>query len=592
MKASMDIKLFQRFLIYLRPYWRLVAISLVAIPVSVSTNILFPWLVIQIIDEKLVSGNPEGLYTMIGLLGGVLFLNYVADAIYTYSLQRVGQFTILDMRRELFRRILRLPRRYFDKTPIGVTLTRLTTDFEAVGESFAMGVLSMIKDSINTVALLIFLSWINWQLTLLLVFVLIPMYFIARYLRNRIRSFYNEIRRVQAAGTGFLQECLNGIATLQLYAAEKEVEKKYNEFNQKFYKAQIHSNNFDASLYSIVTGVTSISMGLVIWYGAGEVLAGVVSLGILIAFLNTLDKIFIPIRDFTSQIAAIQRAFSAFEHIDALFQHPLEEEHLSEQNADLIQSQLSEFKTLEFKNVRFRYTPDGPEVLKGISFTLNQGQKFALVGSTGSGKSTIIRLLTKTYEHYEGSIKVNGLELSDIPKALINHLSSLMQQDAFLFDEAIRFNIGLDREGLDDEAIEKAAEYVYANEFIEQLPGRYDFQIRDNGANLSAGQAQLLSFARSIADGSEIVLLDEATSSVDSVTEHLIQKAVDRVFQEKTVVAIAHRLSTIRHSDQILVLDQGLIEERGTHEQLMRQEGIYANLIKELEPSATEQEVA
>ena len=245
--------------------------------------------------------------------------------------------------------------------------------------------------------------------------------------------------------------------------------------------------------------------------------------------------------------------------------------------------QLDTFQSLEFADVRFRYNANGPWVLQGVSFCLSKGSKIALVGSTGSGKSTILRLLTKTYINYEGSIKLNGIELSQIPKSEVGKFFSLMQQEVFLFNETIAFNIGLERESSNPNLVADAARYVYADKFIERLPGQYDFVLQGNGANLSAGQGQLIAFARAIASGAEVVMLDEATSSVDSVTEQLIQKAIDHVFEEKTVIAIAHRLSTIQHSDEILVLDGGTIIERGTHGVLMEKAGFYANLVQQLD---------
>ena len=356
-------------------------------------------------------------------------------------------------------------------------------------------------------------------------------------------------------------------------------------YTKGFYHAQSRSNLYDSALYSLIEGITTVSMGLIIWYGSKEILAATLTVGVLVGFISTLDKIFVPIRDFTSQMAAIQRAFAAFDHIEDIYQQDTESEDdvLMARLSSAEQAQLQGFDSVVFEQVSFRYSQTGPYVLRGVSFSLNKGDKIALVGSTGSGKSTILRLLTRTYVNYEGSIKLNGVELNRIPKPEVAKFFSLMQQEVFLFNESIEFNIGLQRETSEADFVRSAARYVYADAFIERLPGQYQFVLQGNGDNLSAGQAQLIAFARAIAGGSEVVMLDEATSSVDSVTEELIQKAIDHVFEDKTVIAIAHRLSTIAHSDQILVLDQGVIIERGTHAALMAEAGFYANLVRHLD---------
>jgi ATP-binding cassette subfamily B multidrug efflux pump len=590
-KRSFEWITIGRFLVYLKPYRGDVLIGILLIPFSVLFSLLYPWMIIQVIDQQLVPGLTDKLAFWISGLVLVLICNYLADAGFSYSLQKAALHAIRDIRRDLFDRVLHFPRRYFDKTPMGVTLTRLTSDLEAINESFAQGLLSMIRDLLITLALLIFLFTISARLALVVLFIGPPIYFITQALRRRLHDAYVKARVVLSQGTGYLQECLSGIKTIQLYSAEMAVQKKYQTFTRGFHKAQSRSNLYDSALFSIIEGITTISMGLIIWYGAGELLAATVTLGVLIGFINILDKIFVPIRDFTSQVASIQRALAAFEHIDEIYQQATEEEQhgrlsIDDNLAERLTSQLQQFRRLEFRNVKFRYNIDGPLVLNDVSFTLCKGDKFALVGSTGSGKSTILRLLTKTYDNYEGSITLNGIELSSISKKQVAKFFSLMQQEVFLFNESIGFNIGLGREDINTEDIEDAARYVYANEFIESLPGKYDFKLRDNGGNLSAGQGQLISFARTIATGSEVVMLDEATSSVDSVTERLIQRAIDHVFMEKTVIAIAHRLSTIAHSDQILVLDGGTIIERGNHQALMLQRGFYANLVQELDDSS------
>jgi ATP-binding cassette subfamily B protein len=395
-----------------------------------------------------------------------------------------------------------------------------------------------------------------------------------------LRAAYAEGRVVLSQGTGYLQECLNGIKTVQLYNAETEVRTKYDDYTQGFYHAQSRSNFYDSALFAIIEGLTTIAMALIIWMGAREILDASITFGVLIGFTQTLDRIFVPVRDFTSQIASIQRALAAFGHIEEIYQQPLQESPTPiESHVDPV----ARFESLVFDDVRFRYSPQSPWVLNGVSFRLERGQQIALVGSTGSGKSTILRLLTRTYDDYQGSIRLNGTELRDLRIDQVARFFTLMQQEVFLFNQSLGFNISLGRDGIDAQRVEDAARYVYAHDFISKLPGGYQFELRGNGANLSTGQCQLLAFARAIASGSDVVLLDEATSAVDSVTEALIQKAIDHVFEDKTVIAIAHRLSTSRHSDQILVLESGRIIERGSHTELLAMSGLYAGLLKELE---------
>lgn len=582
-KFISDRYLLRRFWGYLAPYRGLIWRALLVMPLTIAGNILFPWLIMYIVDHKLVSGEYAGLsWICLGLLA-VLIANYLVDSIYMYSLQKAGQHAITDMRQAMFERVLYFPRKYYDRTPMGVTLTRLTSDLEAISESFTLGAFSIVKDSIITIALLIFLFTIHWRLTLVLLLVMPLIYFVTAYLRVRLRQVFNDARVILSQSTGYLQECLTGIKTVQLYSAEEEVEEVYNRYTRRFFESQSLSNIYDAVLFSIIEGITAVTMGLMIWYGAGEMLAGSVSIGVLIGFINTLDKVFVPIRDFSSQIAPIQRALAALEHIDDIYKQPMEEQETIEaKELAWLEDQLRDFRTLEFNEVRFRYKDDGPWVLQGVSFNLSKGEHIAFVGSTGSGKTTILKLLTRTYDNYSGSIRVNGVELSSIPKSMLGRIFSLMQQDVFLFEESLLLNIGLGREQISDTDVIAAAHFVYAHEFIEKLPGQYEFQVRENGANLSSGQAQLISFARAVASHTEIIMLDEATSSVDSVTEHLIKKAIDRIFAEKTVIAIAHRLSTIQHSDQILVMEKGRIVERGTHAQLLEQQGVYAGLLEQL----------
>ena len=581
MLKHVDFYYLKNFFHFAKKYKASALLGIAMLPLSVISSLLFPWLIIQVIDIHLVQGNMDDLLRHIVYLLVVLAINYVVDSTYAYNLRKTGQYAITDMRSALFARVLKLPRSYFDNTPTGVTLSRLTSDLETIGESFVQSIVGLVKDSINTIALLIMMLFINWQLTIIVLIVMPPVMYLTMYVRNRLRAVNLITRSTLARGIGYLQEALLGVKTVQFYRAEEQVERNYKVFNDKFLKAQKKANKYDAILFAFISGVTSITIALMIWYGSGMVIEQALTLGVLIAFINTLEKVFVPIRDFTSQIASIQRSFAAFDHIEELFVEPQEEDGRDLQPTAKVAPQLNKFISLEFKDVSFRYTPELPYVLKNVSFLLAQGKQIALVGSTGSGKSTIIRLISKTYQDYEGSILLNGIELSEIAIDDCIHLFSLMMQDVYLFEESIKFNIALGKTDITEAKVEQAARYVYADKFIQHLPRGYDFVLDKNGSNLSNGQTQLISFARAVAQGGQVMMLDEATSSVDSITENLIQKAMQRLFTEKTVIAVAHRLSTIRHSDTILVLEKGEVVERGNHRELIAHNGIYAGLLHE-----------
>ena len=564
-------------------------------PFSIGATLLLPWLIIRIIDDHVIPGDMDGLMQMVVLMGGAVTVGYFADSIYTFTLQKTGQLAISAMRSDLYAHILSMPRSFFDQRPIGVVLTRLTSDMEALNDSLAIGVLSIFTDFLKTIALLILLITLSWKLTLVVLLILPPIYLVSNFLRTRLRHYYNLTREALADATGYLQECLNGVKTIQLYASEVKVQKFFEEKTKHFFKAQSHSNFYDAALFSVIEGITSIALGLMIWYGSQQILAGIVSIGVLVGFINTLNRIFIPIREFTQQISVFQRSLSSLENVDKLFREIPEDQDTELVSQKYTTKELLErfqnFEELSFENVHFRYTEDDPWVLQGVSFNVCKGDRVAIVGATGSGKSTIVRILTRIYTRYEGSIKINGVELNEISRDHLLRMIALMQQESYLFEESISFNIALNRPEISPEKIRKAAEYVYAHEFIKDLLEQYEYKLLEGGKNLSEGQGRLIVFARALAGESDLIVLDEATSSVDSVTENLIQKAIERIFHDKTVIAIAHRLSTIRNSDLILVMDSGKIVERGSHGELMGQNGIYAGLVETLEKETEPEKV-
>ena len=565
------------------------------VPFSIGATLLLPWLIIRIIDDHVIPGDMDGLMQMVVLMGGAVTVGYFADSIYTFTLQKTGQLAISAMRSDLYAHILSMPRSFFDQRPIGVVLTRLTSDMEALNDSLAIGVLSIFTDFLKTIALLILLITLSWKLTLVVLLILPPIYLVSNFLRTRLRHYYNLTREALADATGYLQECLNGVKTIQLYASEVKVQKFFEEKTKHFFKAQSHSNFYDAALFSVIEGITSIALGLMIWYGSQQILAGIVSIGVLVGFINTLNRIFIPIREFTQQISVFQRSLSSLENVDKLFREIPEDQDTELVSQKYTTKELLErfqnFEELSFENVHFRYTEDDPWVLQGVSFNVCKGDRVAIVGATGSGKSTIVRILTRIYTRYEGSIKINGVELNEISRDHLLRMIALMQQESYLFEESISFNIALNRPEISPEKIRKAAEYVYAHEFIKDLLEQYEYKLLEGGKNLSEGQGRLIVFARALAGESDLIVLDEATSSVDSVTENLIQKAIERIFHDKTVIAIAHRLSTIRNSDLILVMDSGKIVERGSHGELMGQNGIYAGLVETLEKETEPEKV-
>ncbi|MCZ6647513.1 MAG: ABC transporter ATP-binding protein [SAR324 cluster bacterium] len=574
-------------LLYAHRFKLLVVLAMM--PISSVLAALVPYLTKVAIDSYIVPAAQTGvletayqpLLNLVGLAALVVVGGYLADAVYLSILQRVGQGVIAQLRDTVYARTLRLPRAYFDTHPIGTVLTRVTSDIEALGETLATGSVSMLVDILKTLAFLAMMFALDWRLTLVLLLIIPVLVLMIAFFQARVRSSFFLARQALSEATGYLQECLSGIKTVQLYGAEQLAVRNFAQRNKRHYRAQNASNLYDALLFSLVEGVTTLALALMLWYSAGELLSGLLTLGVLVAFMEYIQRMFVPVREFTQQIAVLQRAMAALDHISELVQVPLDPAEVEQPGQQGWED--GAFQSLQFENVRYRYRAEGPEILKGISFSLSRGKTLAIVGATGSGKSTLLRLLTRAYDGYEGSIRINGVELREISAARLSSLISMVHQNVFLYRGSVAFNIGMDREGITPLQIETASRYVNAHGFVHRLEGGYDFEIVQGGANLSAGEGQLIALARAVVAEAEMIVLDEATSSVDSVTESLIQQAVSKLYADKTVIAVAHRLSTIRSADTILVLDAGQIAEAGSHEQLLRQGGLYAALVGEMQ---------
>lgn len=566
--------------------WPLLFVLMV-LPVSAAMAALIPYLTQRAVDDHIMPAinapDPgpylESLAAIVWFGFVIVVAGYVADALYVQVLQRSGQRLIAALRTLVFARTLRLPRRYYDRHPTGTILTRVTTDIEALGESLAGNVLSLFVDFLKSMTFIVMMFYLSWRLTLVLLIGVPFLVFVIRYFQQRVRQAFFRARKALADATGYLQECLNGMKTVQLYNAEAKVIRQFEQRNRQFYIAQNDSNFYDALLFSLVEGITTFALALVLWYAAGATLEGLVTLGVLIAFMEYIQRLFVPVRELSQQLAILQRAMAALDHIGSLFSEPLDAAETNAAASAVLTR--SRFESLHFKDVGFGYDEDAPRVIQHVNFELRQGETLALVGATGSGKSTITRLLTRGYGGFSGVIELNGVPLSSYSRAQLVRMVAVVHQDVFMFHGSIAFNIGLGRPDITQVQIEAAARYVHADEFVRNLDGGFDFVVAHGGANLSAGQCQLLSFARAVAADAELIVLDEATSAVDSVTESMIERALESLFADKTVIAIAHRLSTIRKADNILVMDGGAVMEAGNHQQLMRQDGYYRQLVGE-----------
>jgi ATP-binding cassette, subfamily B, multidrug efflux pump len=567
-----DLRLIRRLWRYIRPYKRLFFLAMLLLPIQQAFGLAQPYLMKIGIDQYIAQADLSGLQVVALLFLGAIIGETVMIFFHYYLTMAVAQRCLADLRVELFSHVQKLPMAYFDRNPVGRLVTRMTTDVDVLQEMFSSGVMTLISDFVMVVWIVGIMFYLHAELALVSLALIPPMALAINFFRIRARQTYRLIRERIARINAYLGEAISGMAIIQLFAREEKTYREFDELNAAHRDAYHLSNLYEAALYSMVEAAGSVSVALLLWYGGGEVLHGVIGIGTVVAFKEYIHRFFVPLRDFSQKYAVMQSAMSSAERIFQLIDTPIT---IDSPKKPLIPKPFR--GEVVFDDVWFHYKADDP-VLKGVSFRIEPGEKIAVVGATGSGKTTTIKLLNRFYDVQKGSIQVSGLDVRDWDlQALRRHIGVVLQ-DVFLFSGDIRTNLALGDRSVPLERIENAARLANADAFISRLSRGFGADVRERGSNFSGGQRQLLALARVLVFQPEILVMDEATSSVDTETEALIQDALERVMRDRTCLLIAHRLSTIRNADRIIVLHRGEVREFGSHSQLMEQQGIYHRL--------------
>lgn len=567
-----DLRLIRRLWKYIHPYRRLFWLAMLLLPLQQAFGLAQPYLMKIGIDQYIAQRDLSGLQNVGFLFLGALVGETIMVFFHYYLTMAVAQRCLADLRVEIFAHVQKLPMSYFDRNPVGRLVTRTTTDVDVLQEMFSSGVMTLISDFLMVIWIVGIMFYLHAELALVSL-ALIPLMAVAiNFFRVKARRTYRQIRERIARINAYLGEAISGMSIIQLFAKEEKTYSEFDRLNADHRDAYHLSNLYEAALYSMVEAAGSVSVALLLWYGGGEVWHGVIGIGTVVAFKEYLHRFFVPLRDFSQKYAVMQSAMSSAERIFQLLDTPVTIE--SPKNAVVPKPFRGE---VVFDRVWFHYKAGDP-VLKGVSFRIEPGEKIAVVGATGSGKTTTIKLLNRFYDIQKGSIKVGGVDVRDWDlQALRRHIGVVLQ-DVFLFSGDIRTNLALGDRSVPLERIEEAARCANADRFIRPLPEGFGAHVRERGSNFSGGQRQLLSLARVLVFQPEILVMDEATSSVDTETEALIQDAMERVMRDRTCLLIAHRLSTIRNADRIIVLHHGEVREIGSHAELMDRRGIYRRL--------------
>jgi ATP-binding cassette subfamily B protein len=572
--APFDRRLAGRMLAFLVPYRKAMAAALLLLLVLAGIQALQPYLVKVAIDRHIAVGDAGGLLGVVVLYFGLLVLDLALGFCQTWLTAWIGQRAMHDLRERLFDHLQRLPVPFFDRQAVGRLVTRVTSDVEVLNDLFSSGVIAVLSDLFMLVAVAVTMFLVDPRLALVTLAVVPLILVVSLFFRIRMRSVYREIRMWVARMNAYLQEHVTGLDVVQLFRQERQSAREFGALNRGHRDAQVRSILYYALFYPIVEVLGALSIALVIWYGGGEILQGALTFGSLVAFIQYGEKFFAPIRDLAEKYNLLQAAMASGERLVDLLDEPLPEPAASVRPADGLPKSAGEVR---FEDVWFRYTSE-PWILKGVTFRVEPGSRVALVGSTGSGKTTCASLLARFYEVTRGRILLDGVDLRDYPLEELRKRVGLVLQDPFLFSRTVSENVDLDEAAIDRDRLEAAIGAVGAERFVAALPDGLDARVGERGRTLSTGQKQLLSLARALAFDPPVLVLDEATSSVDSESEALIEEAIRRLLADRTSLVIAHRLSTVRSADRIVVLHHGEVREQGTHGELRAAGGLYARL--------------
>lgn len=576
---AFNVNLFKRVFEYVKPYRNVFRWSVVLTLALAIITPVRPFLIGYTLDNFILTGNYRGLVEMTILMILLLILQSVIQYSQTLLTNTLGQSAIKDLRINVFNHISRLRLKYFDKTPIGQLITRTVSDLETIADIFSEGLIAMIGDLLQVIVIITVMLWIDWELTIV---VLLPIPFLiiaTRIFQKAIKVAFQEIRTEVANLNTYLQEHISGIAIIQYFAREEQEYQKFKKINSRYRDANIRSNWYYSIFFPVVELISALSLGLLIWYGSKNILEKPLAVqpGTITMFIMFINMLFRPIRELADKFNTLQMGMVGAERVFKV----LDTQETTENKGTYVTDKIK--GNIRFDKVWFSYNQDGDiaeenYVLRDISFEVKEGQTVALVGATGAGKSSTINILNRFYEIQRGSITIDGIDIKAYELSFLRSNIATVLQDVFLFSDTILNNITLNNSQISFEEVVGAAKKVGAHDFIERLPGGYNYNVMERGATLSAGQAQLISFIRALVYQPSILVLDEATSSVDTETEMLIQTAIEKLMHGRTSIVIAHRLSTIQKADLIIVLDKGEIKEKGTHQQLLKINGYYKKL--------------